>query len=116
MKQRLLVMNGQRIVQAEQEGAWVNQKVDKAGLLKPGIYNLYLAQPADKAKKHDGVIVYADNDHIYQQLGKAAFVTHPRSAFQAVPDTGKAVGVSYDSQGHAQVATEVPQLTRGRSR
>jgi hypothetical protein len=30
MKQRLLVMNGQRIVQAEQEGAWANQKVDKA--------------------------------------------------------------------------------------
>ena len=35
MKQRLLVMNGQRIVQAEQEGAWANQKVDKAGALKP---------------------------------------------------------------------------------
>ena len=48
MKQRLLVMNGQRIVQAEQEGAWANQKVDKAGALKPGMYNLYMAQQADK--------------------------------------------------------------------
>ena len=37
MKQRLLVMNGQRIVQAEQGGAWTNEKVDKAGALKPGM-------------------------------------------------------------------------------
>ena len=36
MKERLLVMNGQRIVQAEKDGAWTNQKVDKAGALKPG--------------------------------------------------------------------------------
>lgn len=48
MKERLLVMNGQRIVQAEKDGAWTNQKVDKAGALKPGIYNLYTAQAADK--------------------------------------------------------------------
>ena len=40
MKQRLLVMNGQRIVQTDQCRAWANQKVDKAGALKPGIsYN-----------------------------------------------------------------------------
>lgn len=31
MKQRLLVMNGQRLVQNEQEGQWVTNKVDKAG-------------------------------------------------------------------------------------
>ena len=47
MKQRLLVMNGQKIVQSEQAGAWINQKVDKAGALNPGIYNLYMAQVAD---------------------------------------------------------------------
>jgi hypothetical protein len=41
MKQRLLVMNGQKIVQHEQEGRWLNDKVEKAGLVKPGIYNLY---------------------------------------------------------------------------
>lgn len=70
MKQRLLVMNGQRIVQTEQEGAWANQKVDKAGALKPGIYNLYMAQQADKKQTHDGVIVHADNNQVYQQVGK----------------------------------------------
>ena len=39
MKQRLLVMNGQKILQHEQEGRWQNDKVEKAGLVKPGIYN-----------------------------------------------------------------------------
>jgi hypothetical protein len=31
MKQRLLVMNGQRLVQIEKEGQWATDKVDKAG-------------------------------------------------------------------------------------
>ena len=54
MKQRLLVMNGQKIVQHEQEGRWQNDKVEKAGPVKPGIYNLYLASQPDKTKTHDG--------------------------------------------------------------
>ena len=48
MKNRLLVMNGQRIFQIEEGGMWRNEKVDKAGLLKPGIYNLYLAGSAER--------------------------------------------------------------------
>lgn len=71
MKERLLVMNGQRIVQAEKDGAWTNQKVDKAGALKPGIYNLYTAQAADKKQTHAGVIVHADATNVYQQIGSS---------------------------------------------
>jgi hypothetical protein len=70
MKQRLLVMNGQRIVQHEQEGQWQNDKVDRAGTVKPGIYNLYLASQADKTKTHDGVVLYADKESVFQQVGK----------------------------------------------
>ncbi|WP_232422343.1 KfrB domain-containing protein [Methylosarcina fibrata] len=55
---------GQRTLQNEQDGAWTNQKVDKAGALKPGIYNLYLAEQADKTKRYDGVIVHVDSNHI----------------------------------------------------
>lgn len=116
MKQRLLVMNGQKLLQAEHEGAWATKKVDKAKQLKPGLYNLYLAQPADKSKKHEGVIVHADNELVYQQLDKTTFVSHPRAAFKAVPEHGTAASVSYDAQGQAQVSTEVPRLVRGRSR
>ena len=71
MKQRLLVMNGQRLVQSEQGGQWNTDKVEKAGTIKPGIYNIHLSAQADKAKTQDGVIVYADQDHIYQQVGKS---------------------------------------------
>ena len=115
MKQRLLVMNGQRIVQTEQEGAWAHQKVDKAGALKPGIYNLYMAQQADKKQTHDGVIVHADNNQVYQQVGKN-FVMHARSDFDKVPEIGSAKSISYSAQGKATVAAEAPKLTRGRSR
>lgn len=115
MKQRLLVMNGQRIVQGEQEGSWVNQRVDKAGALKPGIYNLFTAQSADKGKQHDGVIVHVDSDTIYQQIGKA-FVMHARADFGKVPEIGSARSISYDGQGKAAVAAEAPTLSRGRSR
>lgn len=115
MKQRLLVMNGQRIVQTEQDGGWANQKVDKAGALKPGFYNLYMAQTADKKQSYEGVIVHADDKQVYQQVGKN-FVMHARSDFAKVPEIGSARCISYNAQGKAEVAAEAPKLTRGRSR
>lgn len=115
MKQRLLVMNGQRIVQSEQGGAWTNQKVDKADELKPGIYNLYMAQQADKSQRHEGVIVHADSNSVFQQVGKQ-FVMHSRSDFDKVPDIGSAKSISYDAQGKANVSAEAVKLSRGRSR
>ena len=115
MKQRLLVMNGQCIVQNEQGGAWTNHKVSKAGELKPGIYNLYLAQPADKTQRYDGVIVYADSNNVSQQVGKN-FVMHSRADFDKVPEIGSARRISYDAQGKANVSAEAVKLSRGRSR
>jgi hypothetical protein len=114
MKERLLVMNGQKIVQAEKDGAWTSLKVDKAGALKPGIYNLFLAHQADKTRTHDGVVVHADNKNVYQQIGKA-FVMHARSDFDIVPEIGSAKSISYGSEGRAAVAANAPKLTRGRS-
>lgn len=115
MKQRLLVMNGQRIVQAEQGGAWTNQKVDKAGELKPGIYNLYMAKEADKAQRYDGVVVHADNNKIYQQIGRN-FIMHSKSDFDKVPEVGGAKSISYDAQGKAIADAKSVKLSRGRSR
>ena len=115
MKQRLLVMNGQRILQSEQEGAWTNQKVDKAGALKPGIYNLYLAEQADKTKRYDGVIVHVDSSHIYQQIEKK-FVLHSRNDFDTVPAIGNVKSVSYNDKGRAVVSSEAVKISRGRSR
>ncbi len=95
MKQRLLVMNGQRLVQSEQEGQWNTDKVEKAGTIRPGIYNIHLASQADKAKTHDGVILYADRDYVYQQAGKN-FVRHDRADFDKLPEIGSNSSIKYD--------------------
>ncbi|MCK0505289.1 IncP plasmid survival protein KfrB [Aromatoleum anaerobium] len=115
MKQRVLVMNGSRIVQNERDGQWYSDKVDKAGALKPGIYNLYLANRADKTATCSGVILHADKEHVYQQVGKN-YVMHARSDFDKVPEIGSAKSISYDAQGKASVSAETVQLSRGRSR
>jgi hypothetical protein len=115
MKQRLVVMNGQRILQSEHEGVWKNQKVDKAGELKPGIYNIYVAEKADKAKRYDGVVVHTDNDNVYQKIDKK-FIMHSRKDFDILPVMGSAKSISYNNQGRAVILTEAATLSRGRSR
>ena len=114
MKQRLLVMNGQRIVQHEQEGQWQNDKVDRAGIVKPGIYNLYLATQADKSKAHDGVVVYADKESVFQQVGKS-YVKHARSDFDKVPEIGSNSSIKYE-EGRAVASVLSAQLSRAMSR
>ena len=114
MKQRLLVMNGQKIVQHEQEGRWLNDKVEKAGLVKPGIYNLYLASKADKTKTHDGVILHADKDNVFQQVGKNV-VKHDRGDFGKPPTVGSNCIVTY-GQDKAIASAASHALSRGVSR
>jgi hypothetical protein len=112
MKQRLLVMNGQKLVQDEKApGKWETVSVEKAGVLKPAIYNIYQSQQADKSAAHSGVIVHADKESIYQQKGRD-FVKHSRSDFDKVPELGSAQTVSYDGAGRAKVDA----LEQGKSR
>ena len=101
MKQRLLVMNGQCAMQQEDQGQWRNVKVEKAKGVKPGIYNIYLAAPADKSQEHSGVILYADKTAIYQQVGKGHYVSHYRVDFVKPPEPGAAKRITYNSDGKA---------------
>jgi len=114
MKQRLLVMNGQRLVQSEQDGRWITDKVDKAGLVKPGIYNIYLAGDADKTKAHVGQIVHADKEFVYQQVGKS-FVRHDRSNFDQMNGVGVNCSIDYDGD-RAVVAGFAIKTSRSLSR
>ncbi|MDD5493539.1 MAG: conjugal transfer protein TraO [Dehalococcoidia bacterium] len=114
LKQRLLVMNSQRLVQSEQGGQWTTDKVEKAGTIKPGIYNIYLSTPADKAKTYEGVILYADRNNVYQQVGKS-FVKHERTAFDKAPEVGSNSSLKYDNN-KAVVSPSSSQQARGRSR
>ena len=103
MKQRLLVMNGQCAMQQEDQGQWRNVKVEKARGVKPGIYNIYLATPADKSQEHSGVILYADKTVIYQQVGKGQYVSHDRADFIKPPESGAAKRITYSADGKAYV-------------
>jgi hypothetical protein len=94
MKIRLLVMNGQRIIQREEQGKWQNHKVEKAGGLKPGIYNVYLATPAERHKTYEGVVVHAEDGAVYQQVGRG-FVMHARDDLDSAPVIGGAYRIEH---------------------
>jgi hypothetical protein len=95
-------MNGQRIVEAEEDGAWKIQEVGKARKLKPGIYNLYSSQQADKSKRYSGIIVHSAGSCIYQQAGEI-IVMHSQSDFyKALPEIGTTKSIVYDAQGKAR--------------
>jgi KfrB protein len=104
VKQRLLVMNGQCALQQEGQGQWLNVKVDKAKGVKPGIYNIYTAIPADKAKEHVGVILYSDKTSVYQQVGKGQYIRHDRTDFKKPPEPGETKRITYSAEGKAVVA------------
>ena len=105
MKLRLIVLNGQRIVEIEEDGTWKCQEVGKAGKLKPGIYNLYLSQHPDKTKRHDGVIVYSTDSYIFQKV-EEIFIMHSLSDFhETSPDIGTNKSIVYDVQGKARVSS-----------
>jgi hypothetical protein len=110
MKQRLLVMNGQRLVQSEQAGQWSTIKVERAGTIKPGIYHIHLAVAPDKSTVYDGLILHADQVFIYQQVGKV-LVKHSQVDFDKAPEIASNIRVKYE-KGMAVVAQFVPKLGR----
>ena len=114
MKQRVLVMNGQRLLQSEQNGEWNTVNVQKAGDLKPGIYHLYLAKDADKCHKYIGYVLHTDKDYVYQQYDKNV-VRHERAAFEVAPNLGTLKSISYE-QERAIVVTAVQKRGRGLTR
>jgi ATP:corrinoid adenosyltransferase len=104
MKQRLVVMNGQCSMQQEDQGKWRNVKVEKAKGVKPGIYNIYTANKADKTTEHLGLILFADKTTVYQQVGKGQYITHDRADFAKLPESGEMKSISYSADGKAVVS------------
>ncbi len=115
MKRRVLVMNGQRIVQSDSGEGWRSEKVEKAFNLKAGIYNIYTASPTDKTQASSGVIVYADKDSVYQRMGKKV-IMHSRNDFDRVPGIGSAKRIEYNADGRAVAADSSIRQARSRFR
>ncbi len=113
MKNRVLVINGQRVVQNKQTtGDWEVTQVDKAGELSPGIYNIYLATIADKSKKYDGFIIHVDQKYVYQKADKQ-FIKYDYSHFEKplVPGTIKRIAYNKET---GKVNVENGESQRGK--
>jgi hypothetical protein len=95
MKIRILIMNGQRLVQIEHGIEWNTERVEAASGVKPGIYNIYSATTIDKTKSYDGPVIFVDKEHIYQKIG-STLVKHRVEDFEKLPAIGERTTVNYD--------------------
>ncbi len=107
-------MNGQRLLQVSEAGEWATKKVDKAGALKPGIYDLHLSIPADRSKIYDGPVLFADRTSVYQKAGRD-YIQHARENFDGIPDAGINIKVHYAGE-RAVVSASTAKLVTKRSR
>jgi len=107
MEYRVLVMNGQRLLQSIREGKWITDKVDKAGAIQPGIYPLSHVPAAGRSQRHQGVIIHVDREHVYQKSGKS-LVRHEVREFTVIPPAGQLVDIFYqDGMAHVVKASNV---------
>lgn len=113
MKNRLLVMNGQKLLQQDNAGEWETKKVEKAGGVPPGIYNLFASQSPAPATSYSGTFVHVGEGKAYQKAGRG-MVAHDLAVLGEAPAIGRPVTVAYGEDGKATVS--VASLKRGLSR
>ena len=115
-KLRMIVMNGQKILQTQNNNEWETtgtiKKVDEG--IKPGVYNIYLAKtPVDK-NQYEGQVIHIDKENavFYQQV-KKDFIVHQLKAIEGKPVAGKDVVIAYD--GEKATLTLIDALKNKRS-
>ena len=116
-KLRMVVMNGQKILQTQNNNEWETvgtiKKVEEG--IKPGVYNIYLAKaPVDK-KSYEGKIIHIDKDNaiFYQQVNKD-YIVHQSNAVDSKPLAGKDVAIIYDGEKAALTLIEALKNKRTR--
>jgi len=98
MKKRLLVMNGQKLVQNDFAGEWKTEKVCKAEGIKPGVYNLYNAIDADQSKDNIGEVIHIDKkENVLYQKNGSQYIKHDLSCFDQIPETGHMMNIKYEN-------------------
>jgi len=116
-KLRMVVMNGQKILQTQNNNEWETvgtiKKVDEG--IKPGVYNIYLAKaPVDK-KSYEGKIIHIDKDNaIFYQQANNDYIVHQLNAIDGKPVAGKDVAIIYD--GEKVTLTLIETLKNKRTR
>ncbi len=100
-KLRIVVMNGQKIIQALLNNEWETTGTIKKAEegIRPGIYNIYLAKPPHDKKQYEGKILHIDKENavFYQQTGKD-FIVHQLNEINGKPVAGKDVVIEYDGE------------------
>jgi KfrB protein len=115
-KQRIIVMNGQKILQTLVNDVWETTGTIKKAEegIKPGIYNIYLAKAPSVKNQYEGKILYIDKDSavFYQQVNKG-FIVHKLNAVDGKPVAGRDVAIKYD--GEKAKLTQVDMLKKKRT-
>ena len=116
-KLRMVVMNGQKILQTQNNNEWETvgtiKKVEEG--IKPGVYNIYLAKtPVDK-NQYEGQIIHIDKENavFYQQVNND-YIVHQLSAVDGKPVAGKDVAIIYDGEKAALTLIEALKNKRTR--
>jgi len=97
----MIVMNGQKILQTQNNNEWETigtiKKVDEG--IKPGVYNIYLAKTPSDKKQYEGQIIHVDKDNavFYQQVNKD-YIVHQLNAVDGKAIAGKDVAITYDGE------------------
>ena len=113
MKKRLLVMNGQKLVQSGVTGEGKTEKVSKAEGIKPGVYNLYNAVDADQSKNNIGEVIHIDKkENVLYQKNGSQYIKHDLSCFDQIPETGHMMNIKYENNKTS--TTEVSKKLRQR--
>lgn len=115
-KQRIIVMNGQKILQTLMNNEWETTGTIKKAEegIKPGIYNIYLfKEPSDK-KQYEGKILHIDKEDavFYQQVNKD-FIMHKLNAVDGKLIAGKDVVIKYE--GEKATLTQMDMLKKKRT-
>ncbi|MFY8352917.1 KfrB domain-containing protein [Pseudoalteromonas sp. SSM20] len=113
-KFRVLVMNGQKLLEKEVQNKWQVEKVDKSSL-KAGIYNIYNAKEADSNSEYSGVIIHSGNETTYQEVGKNKFVSHKTESLGVSVKDGTNLTISY-SEGKVSVSQNTQTQKKGLKR
>jgi len=115
-KQRIIVMNGRKILQTQINNEWeatgTIKKVEEG--VRPGIYNIYLAKAPSDKNQYEGKILHVDKESaVFYQLVKKDFIVHRLSAVDVKPVAGKDLVVKYD--GEKVTLTQVDVLKKKRT-
>lgn len=102
---RLIVMNGCRILQ-KYDQEWKTTGLIKRveGDIKPGIYNLFLSESAQKNQSYEGLLLFIDKKEniIYQKFGQG-YVKHDARFFGKKPPIGEIVTIKYREGSEIQI-------------